>query len=278
MLATTLWRHVHYRTFKQLEQSLLYAFAADVASDAGVVLLAGYLVYLVDKDDASFRGRDVVVGHLQQSRQDALYVFAHIAGLGEDGGIHDGEGYVEELGDGACQQGLACARSADHDDVALLYLHFVVTMLCQTLVVVIDCNRQVALCTVLTDDVLVEECLDVARLRDVGHVDVCSVALLQAYLAAQAFAHDMLCLTDTLVADEAVQARQHQCHFVFTASAEGAAVLMLSCHPCFLIFSPSFLSSRGLSCHTPELPAPSSSSRGRCLPIPCRSRYASVRQ
>ena len=126
MLSAAFWRDVDNGAFEQLEQSLLYAFAAYVAGDAGVVLLACYLVYLVDEDDASLCCGQVVVGHLQQSGQDAFHVFAHVACLGEDGGIHDGEGHVEELGDGACHEGFSCACGSHHDDVALLDLYVVV--------------------------------------------------------------------------------------------------------------------------------------------------------
>ena len=53
MLATSLWRHVDHCAFEQLEQALLDSLAADIARDGGVVALAGYLVYLVDEDNAS---------------------------------------------------------------------------------------------------------------------------------------------------------------------------------------------------------------------------------
>ena len=167
MLAAALGRHVDNGSLQQFQQSLLHALAADVAGDRGVVGLAGYLVYLVDEDDASLGSLHVVVGHLQQSGQDALHVLADIAGLGEHGGIDDGEGHVQQLGDGAGQQRLARSRRAHHDDVRLLYLHAVVVVgLLQSLVVVIDRHGEVALGLVLPDDILVQIVLDVLGL---GH-------------------------------------------------------------------------------------------------------------
>ena len=231
-------RHVDDGALEQLEQSLLHTFAADVACDARVVLLASYLVYLVDEDDAALGSSHVVVGHLQQAREDALHVLAHVAGLGEHGGVDDGEGHLEQFCDGACQQGLARARCADHDDVALFYLHaIVVDLLGQTLVVVIDGNRQVALCAVLPDDVLVEEGLDVARLGNVVHVEVGIVAALRATLTAPILTKYLVCLTNTLVAYVAVDACQHQGHLILAASAKGATVLVPACHPWSLILN-----------------------------------------
>ena len=89
---------------------MLDALTADVARYRGVVGLAGYLVYLVDEDDASLGCLDVVVGHLQQSCQNALDILADIAGLGEHRSVDDGKGHVEQLGNGACQQRLTGTR------------------------------------------------------------------------------------------------------------------------------------------------------------------------
>ena len=66
MLAPALRRNVDHRSFENLQQGLLHAFARHVARDRGVVALAGDLVDLVDEDDAALGLLDVVVGDLQQ--------------------------------------------------------------------------------------------------------------------------------------------------------------------------------------------------------------------
>jgi hypothetical protein len=111
--------------FQQLQQRLLHPFAAHVTRDARGVALTADLVDLIDEDDAAFRLADIVVGSLEQAAQDALHVLSHVAGLGEHGGVGDGEGHVEHAGDGLGQQGLATAGLTDQDDVALLDLHIV---------------------------------------------------------------------------------------------------------------------------------------------------------
>ena len=63
----------------------------------GVVALARDLVDLVDVDDAALRLLDVVVGVLQQVDDDVLDVLADVAGLGQVGGVGDGERHVEDL-------------------------------------------------------------------------------------------------------------------------------------------------------------------------------------
>src|SRR5580692_2967415 len=83
MLAATLRRHTRHRAFHDLEQRLLHALARYVAGDRGIIGFAGYLVDLVDIDDAALRALDVVVGGLQQLEDDVLDVLADIASLGE---------------------------------------------------------------------------------------------------------------------------------------------------------------------------------------------------
>ena len=62
---------------------------------------------------------DVEVGGLDQLEQDVLDVFADVAGLGERGGVGDGERHVEPLREGLREVGLAAAGRADQQDVAL---------------------------------------------------------------------------------------------------------------------------------------------------------------
>ena len=62
---------------------------------------------------------DVVVGRLDELQEDVLDVLAHIAGLGEGGGVGDGERHVEHPGEGLGHQRLAAAGRADQQDVGL---------------------------------------------------------------------------------------------------------------------------------------------------------------
>jgi hypothetical protein len=83
MFAAALWRHARDRPLHDLEERLLHAFARNVAGNRGIVGLAGYLIDLVDVDDAPLRALDVVVGRLQQLENDVLDVLADIAGFGQ---------------------------------------------------------------------------------------------------------------------------------------------------------------------------------------------------
>ena len=94
----------------------------DVARDGDVLGLARDLVNLVNINDAALGALHVVIGVLQQAQDDVLHVLAHVAGLGERGGVGDGEGHIEDLRQRARQQRLARTGRADHQDVALLDL------------------------------------------------------------------------------------------------------------------------------------------------------------
>src|SRR5258706_1574715 len=82
VFASALRGDVGDRAFEHFQEGLLHAFAADVASDADVVLGFADLVDLVDVDDAALGGFEIVVGVLQELEEDVLDVFADVAGLG----------------------------------------------------------------------------------------------------------------------------------------------------------------------------------------------------
>ena len=100
---------------------------------------------------------DVVVGGLQQAQDDVLDVLADVAGLGQRGGIGDGERHLEHLGEGLGEQGLARAGGADQEDVGLLQLDVAgVAAGLDALVVVVDGDGEDLLGPLLADHVLVE--------------------------------------------------------------------------------------------------------------------------
>ena len=117
VLAAALGRHGGRGALEDLEQRLLHALARHVAGDRRVLALAGDLVDLVDVDDPRLGLLDVVVGGLDQLEEDVLDVLAHVARLGESGGVGDGEGHVEHPGQGLGQQRLAAAGGAEQEDV-----------------------------------------------------------------------------------------------------------------------------------------------------------------
>ena len=117
VFASAFGRYVDDGTFQEFQQALLHALSADVACDGWVVAFACDFVNFIDEDDASLGAFDVEVCHLEQSAEDAFDVFPDIACFGEDGGINDGEGHVEQAGDGSGEQCLSRSGRADHDDV-----------------------------------------------------------------------------------------------------------------------------------------------------------------
>ena len=109
VLPSALGRNIGHRALQDLQQGLLHALAGHVPGDGGVLALPGDLIHLVDIDDAPLRQLHVVVGGLDQTQQDVLHVVAHIARLGQSGGVGDGEGHLQDPGQGLGKQGLAAA-------------------------------------------------------------------------------------------------------------------------------------------------------------------------
>ena len=112
MLAAALRRNIAHSALQDLQQGLLHAFTAHIAGDGGVLALAGNLVDLVDIDNTDLRLLHIKIRCLDQLEQDVLHILAHIAGLGQGGGIGDREGDAQHLGQRLGQQGLAHAGGA----------------------------------------------------------------------------------------------------------------------------------------------------------------------
>ena len=119
VLAAPLGRDVGDGPLEQLQEGLLDALARDVAGDRDVLAGLADLVDLVDVDDPALGGGDVEVGRPDELEDQVLDVLADVAGLGQRGGVADGERDVEPPGQGLGQRRLAAAGRADQEDVAL---------------------------------------------------------------------------------------------------------------------------------------------------------------
>jgi hypothetical protein len=82
---------------------------------------------------------------LQQLEDDVLDILAHIAGLGQRGGVGHGEGHIEDARQRLRQQRLAAARGADQQDVGLRQLDVGFAGVVEALVVVVHRDREHAL-------------------------------------------------------------------------------------------------------------------------------------
>ncbi len=242
MLAPSLGRHVYDAAFQKFEHGLLHTFAGYVAGDGGIVGLSGDLVNLVDEDDAPLGFLKVEIGLLQQAGEDAFHVFAHIAGLGEDRSVHNGEGHIQHLGDGAGQKCLAGSGGTHQQDVALLQFHAVIGLLDQVvvhpLIMVVNGDGQHFLGAVLPDHILIQVVFDLLGLGSLsqfgGRCRLLSLLPLQ-------FIDVLGGQFGAIRTDIAVHSLQQERDFGICAAAEHAMTAMsavtngLLCHQRFLL-------------------------------------------
>ena len=213
VLAATLRRHAGNGAFDQLQQGLLHAFAGHITGNRRIFRLAGNLVDFVDVDDAALRLLDVVITLLQQALDDVLDVFTDITGFGEGGRISDRERHVEQTGQRFGEQRLARTGRADQQDVRLRQFHAIRrTLLAQTLVVVVDGDRQHFLGLILANHVFIEDRADFLRFRQA----------LDLRLGVNFLADDVVAQIDAFVADVHRRARNQLADFVLALPAERA--------------------------------------------------------
>ena len=166
VFAAALGGDARHGALDDLQQGLLHPFPGDVPGDGGAVALPGDLVHFVDIDDAPGGLLHVVVRRLEEVQDDVFHVLAHVARLGEGGGVGDGEGHVQDPGQGLRQQRFPGTGGADEQDVALLKLHAVqVHPAADALVMVVYRHRQDHFGPFLPDDVFVYLLFDAGWIR-----------------------------------------------------------------------------------------------------------------
>src|SRR5215217_314486 len=154
---------------EDLQQGLLHALTRDVARDRRVVGFPGDLVDLVDVDDTGLGLLHVEVCGLDQLEEDVLDVLADVAGLGQGCCVGYGERDVEDLRQRLGEERLARAGRPYEQYIGLLEFGAVggLGAHLDALVVVVDGDGQDPFCVLLADHVLVEDAVDLPRLREV---------------------------------------------------------------------------------------------------------------
>ena len=220
VLAPALGRYVGDGALEDLQERLLHAFARDVARDRRVLVLPADLVDFVDIDDPLLALLDVAAGGLQQLEDDVLDVLADVSRLGQRRRVDDRERHGQELGEGLGEERLAGPGRTDEQDVRLRQLDLVpaarLLLDLDTLVVVVDRDRELLLGLFLADDVLVEELLDLLRHRQ-------RRARAAARLEAVVVGDDVVTDLDALIADEDRRACDQLADVVLILVAERAA-------------------------------------------------------
>ena len=220
MFTTTLGWHVYHCTLQQLEQALLHTLATHVTRDAGVIALTGNLIYLVDEDNTTLGCLHVIVCHLEQSRENTLHILTHITSLGKHRGIDDGEGHVEQFGNGTSQQGFSRSCRSHHNNITLLDLHTtLISGLLQTLIVIVDSYREETLGLILSDDIVIEIGLDLLGFGHLLQLRLATSCLI-FLIVYQILLDDTIGLLGTILTDIAAQTRDQQFNLPFAPSTE----------------------------------------------------------
>ena len=192
VFSAALRRDVRDRALNDLEQCLLDTLTGDVAGNRAVFAPTRDLVDFVDIDDAALRAFHIIVCRLDQTEKNVLDVLTDIPRFRQGRRVRDGERHAEGARQRLREIGFPDAGGAEEQDVRLLQFDVVLCglfrgRLCRiplietlarlfalfflveaedALVVVIDGDRENALCRVLPDDVFIEHGFDFLRFRE----------------------------------------------------------------------------------------------------------------
>ena len=103
MLAASLRGNVGNRSFYKLKECLLYTFTRNVPGDGRTVAFSADFVDFIDVHDPAFGTLDIIVRCLKELENDVFNIFSDVARFREGGGVGQGEGHVQEFGQGLGQ-------------------------------------------------------------------------------------------------------------------------------------------------------------------------------
>jgi len=102
---------------------LLDPLTGYVPGNGGAVGLASDFIDFVDVDDSKFSPFDIIISVLKQAEDDGFDILADVAGFRQGGGIGDGEGHIQNAGEGAGEKSFPGSRRTDQENVAFLQFH-----------------------------------------------------------------------------------------------------------------------------------------------------------
>ena len=144
MLASALRRHVCNSSFENFKQRLLYSLTAYISCNRYVFGFFGDFIYFVNVDNTLLGFFYIIICSLKQFKQNIFNVFAYISGFCKRCGICYGKRHIEYFCQCLSQQCLAGSCRSYHYDIALLNFNIVIIFakIVNSLVVIVDCNRQ----------------------------------------------------------------------------------------------------------------------------------------
>jgi len=217
MLAPPLGRHIGDRPLEDFQERLLDPLARNVSGYRRVFGFTGYLVNLVDINDAAFGRLTITSGRLIQAQEDVLNILSDVTGFGEGGRVDNGEWNLELTGEGLREKCFAGSGGPDEENIRFRQLDVVsiaVRLVLDAAVMVIHRYRKFSLGRLLADHILVEMALDFVRF---GQDLLARLGLMHAV-----FRNDIEADLDALVADVHRRSGDQLAHLVLALATEAA--------------------------------------------------------
>ena len=229
VFSAALRRYVSHRSLYNFQKSLLYSFSGYVSGNGGIFRFSGNFVNFVNINNAILSTFYIVICCLNDFQQNIFHILAHITGFGQSGCVGNGKRHIQQSCQRLSQKRLTRTGRTQHKNVALLQFHIRASACQHTFVVVVNCNRKHFFRFILSNDILIQKCLNFLWFQQVNFV-----RSHVAVLCPQFFLYDFRTDSHTLITDIGAvwTCNQFFC-LVFCLSTKGTSdscIVSFHCH------------------------------------------------
>ena len=235
MLSSALRRNTCNGSFQDLQKCLLYALTGHISGNGSVLGFSCDLVDLINIDDSVLRTFNIVICCLNDLQKNILNILANIACLCESSGICDGKRNIQKSRQCLCKKCLTGTCRTKHQDITLLQLNVQISGSKNSLVMIVTSHRKCLLGIVLTNDIFIQDTVDLFRFQK---VDPCFVICFMI-IHIEFFFHDLGTDTDTFITNiRSIRTCDQFPYLVFGLMAKGASYLSFSYFICHIFLFP----------------------------------------
>ena len=167
MLSSSLRRNRSNRTLQDFQQCLLHTFTGHISGDRCILRFSCDLVDLININDTMLCFLDIIICCLNNLQQNILHVLADISRFRQCCRICDRKRYIQKLRQCLCEQCFTGTGRTKHQDITFLQFYIQIFSCKDSLVMIVNSNRKCFFGLILSDHIIIQECLNLLRFQKI---------------------------------------------------------------------------------------------------------------